>query len=167
MFTTIELREFLLLLFTIVYSLYEEIYKFFQNYLKDRHRIVYDKKTNEQYLERYYLFLKERKYFPFNIFIHKFLKSDPDDLHDHPWPYFTFILYGGYYEHTPEGKFWRAPGHFRFSSAKSLHRIELKKDENGDVINAWTLFIPGPQIREWGFVKNGNWINNETYNKEE
>ena len=42
-----------------------------------RRRIVYDRVENEPYLERYYLFLKERERFPFNVFLHKFLKSDP------------------------------------------------------------------------------------------
>ena len=59
-----------------------------------RRHIVMDRVNNEPYLERYYLFLKDRKHFPFNVFLHKFLKSDPDDLHDHPWPYFTVILKG-------------------------------------------------------------------------
>jgi hypothetical protein len=55
-----------------------------------------DRQNDEPYLERYYLFLKDRKRFPFNVFLHKFLKSDPDDVHDHPWPYATIILKGGY-----------------------------------------------------------------------
>jgi hypothetical protein len=49
-----------------------------------RRRVVMDRVNNEPYLERYYLFLKDRDTFPFNIFLHKFLRSDPDDLHDHP-----------------------------------------------------------------------------------
>ena len=40
-----------------------------------RKRIVYDRVDNEPYLERYYLFLKDRTWFPFNVFLHKFLKS--------------------------------------------------------------------------------------------
>jgi len=36
-----------------------------------RKRIITDRLNNEPYLERYYLFLKERKWFPFNIFLHK------------------------------------------------------------------------------------------------
>ena len=66
-----------------------------------RHRVIMDRVNGEPYLERYYVFLKDRNRFPFNIFVHKFLKSDPDDVHDHPWPYFTIILKGGYYEWTP------------------------------------------------------------------
>jgi hypothetical protein len=133
-----------------------------------RKRIVMDRQENEPYLERYYLFLKDRKHFPFNIFLHKFLKSDPDDVHDHPWPYATLILKGGYYEWTPifnnEGKkiaerrMWRGPGHFRVCSATSYHRIELCQG-----IDCWTMFMPGPQKREWGFLVKNKWIHNEEY----
>jgi len=133
-----------------------------------RKRIVMDRQDNAPYLERYYVFLKDRKHFPFNVFIHKFLKSDPDDVHDHPWPYATLILKGGYYEWTPvfdvEGKKitetckWRGPGHFRICSATSYHRIEL--DPN---ITAWTMFMPGPQKREWGFFVKNKWVHNDIY----
>jgi hypothetical protein len=137
-----------------------------------RHRIIMDRECNEPLLERYYLFLKDRKTFPFNIFVHKFCKGDPGDLHDHPWPYFTLILKGGYYEWIPghideNGKWncevrkWRGPGHFRFCSATSYHRIELV-----DGVTPWTLFMPGPQQREWGFSVNDTWIHNDSYLEE-
>ena len=145
----------------------------FLNWL-DKHgrkRIVMDRQCDEPYLERYYIFLKDRKRFPFNIFLHKFLKGDPDDVHDHPWPYATLILKGGYYEwvahFNPEGekvgetRYWRGPGHFRICSANSFHRIEL--DPN---ITAWTLFMPGPQKREWGFWVKNKWVQHEQYLKE-
>ncbi len=135
-----------------------------------RKRIVYDRLDNEPYLERYYLFLKDRDRFPFNVFLHKFLKSDPDDLHDHPWPYATLILKGGYYEWTPvfnnKGKkigeisTWRGPGHFRTSSARSYHRIELDPS-----VECWTLFMPGPKQRDWGFLVENNWVQWEQYLK--
>jgi hypothetical protein len=123
-----------------------------------RRRIVMDRVNDEPYLERYYLFLKDRQRFPFNVFLHKFLKSDPDDLHDHPWPYATLILKGGYWETTPEGRFWRSPGHFRVCKANSLHRIELDPS-----VECWTVFMPGPKQREWGFIKNGTWTQWEQY----
>jgi hypothetical protein len=135
-----------------------------------RKRIIMDRVHNEPYLERYYLFLTERKRFPFNVFLHKFLKGDPDDVHDHPWPYATLILKGGYYEYTPnfendqmvgETKHWRGPGHFRICSSNSYHRIELDPG-----ITAWTLFMPGPQNRDWGFLVNNKWTHNEQYLKE-
>ena len=117
---------------------------------KDRKRVILDRIGQKPYLVRYYLFLKDRKWFPFNIFLHKFLQGDPDELHDHPWPYFTLILRGGYWEITPKGRFWRGPGHMRINGPNSLHRVELEPG-----IYAWTLFIPGPKLREWGFVVNG------------
>lgn len=133
-----------------------------------RKRIVMDQVNDEPYLERYYVFLKDRKHFPFNIFLHKFLKSDPDDVHDHPWPYATLILKGGYYEWLPqfnskgqkigELQVWRGPGHFRICGANSFHRIELDPS-----ITAWTLFMPGPQQREWGFLTKGKWVQHKEY----
>jgi hypothetical protein len=120
--------------------------KRFLNWLDNigRKRIIMDRQCNEPLLTRYYLFLKDRKSFPFNIFIHKFHKGDPGDQHDHPWPYFTLILAGGYYEWTPtfvngqmvdETRHWRGPGHFRICSPTSYHRIELKSG-----VTPWTLF---------------------------
>ena len=136
-----------------------------------RKRIVMDRVENEPYLERYYVFLRERERFPFNVFLHKFLKSDPDDVHDHPWPYATLVLKGGYWEWIPhfdtvgrktgEYQVWRGPGHFRVSKARSFHRIELDPD-----ITAWTLFMPGPKQREWGFMVRNQWIQWEEYLKQ-
>ena len=134
----------------------------------DRKRIVMDRVEDQPYLERYYMFLKDRKHFPFNVFLHHFLRSDPDDVHDHPWGYFTIILKGGYWEWTPifdaQGKqiaetcAWRRPGHFRFSPARSFHRIELDPK-----VDCWTLFCPGPQKRDWGFMVRGQWIQWQQY----
>jgi len=137
---------------------------------RGRKRIVMDRTSDEPYLERYYLFLKERESFPFNIFLHKFLKSDPDDVHDHPWPYATLILKGGYYEWIPqfnnkgeklsEVAVWRGPGSFRICGANSFHRIELDPD-----VTAWTLFMPGAKQRDWGFLVKNKWVQWEDYLK--
>jgi hypothetical protein len=147
--------------------------KWFLNLLErmGRKRIVMDRQSDEPYLERYYLFLKDRENFPFNVFLHKFLKGDPDDVHDHPWPYATLILKGGYYEWLPQFDHkgdkiaeicvWRGPGHFRVCGANSYHRIEL--DPN---VTAWTLFMPGPKKREWGFLVKNQWVQHEQYLQE-
>ena len=147
--------------------------KWFLNLLErmGRKRIVMDRQSDEPYLERYYLFLKDRDRFPFNVFLHKFLKGDPDDVHDHPWPYATLILKGGYYEWLPqfdskgnkiaEMCVWRGPGSFRICSANSYHRIELDPS-----VTAWTLFMPGPKKQDWGFLVNNKWIQHEQYLKE-
>lgn len=133
-----------------------------------RKRIVYDRVDNEPYLERYYLFLKDRDRFPFNVFLHKFLKSDPDDVHDHPWPFATLILRGGYWEWRPqfnskgekigEVARWCGAGSFRTASAKTYHRIELDP-----AVTCWTLFMPGPKQRDWGFLVKNVWVQWEQY----
>ena len=98
----------------------------------------YDKA--KPFMVRYYLLFRKRpKWFPFNIFLHKILKSDLGDLHDHYWSYITVVLRGGYWETTSKGKFWRPPGYIGFRSADHLHRVDLKP--NTDTM---TLFIPGP-----------------------
>lgn len=148
--------------------------KWFLNLLEKlgRKRIVMDRVNEEPYLERYYLFLKDRKNFPFNIFLHHFLKSDPDEVHDHPWNYTTIVVKGGYYEWIPQfnnagqkiGEIakWRGRGHIRRCRAESYHRIELDSS-----VDCWTIFIPGMQKREWGFLaRNGRvntWVQHEEY----
>lgn len=134
----------------------------------DRKRIIMDRVDNQPYLERYYVFLKDRHWFPFNIFLHKFLKSDSDDLHDHPWPYLTIILKGGYWEWTPQfnaqGKRineiakWCGAGSIRWAPANSFHRIELDPE-----VECWTLFMPGIKQRDWGFLFKGNWMQWQKY----
>lgn len=138
----------------------------------DRKRFIYDRIDGKLYLTRYYIFLKERNHFPFNIFLHQFHKSDDLVLHDHPWPYATLILKGGYWEIIPADcgpyrldngsintkKVWRAAGHFRMCSAESFHRVELDPS-----VECWTLFMPGKQKRDWGFDVKGQWIHHEQY----
>lgn len=136
-----------------------------------RKRIVLDRVSDEPYLERYYVFLRDRERFPFNVFLHKFLKSDPDDVHDHPWPYATLILKGGYWEWTPqfnseglkigEVACWCGAGSFRFRPATSYHRIELDPG-----VDCWTLFMPGPKQRDWGFLVKNAWVQWEQYLKQ-
>jgi hypothetical protein len=143
-----------------------------------RRRVITDRDGKVPYLIRYYLFLKERKNFPFNVTLHKVLVSDEPTLHDHPWGYATFILKGGYWEHIPiisnEGfvvgstRVWRGPGHFRIRGADDLHWLELPKDDKGNEIPCWSLFFMGRKKKEWGFVRfvqyeGYRWIHNEDY----
>ena len=122
-----------------------------------RYRLIPDRRTGEDYMHRYYLFLKDRVKFPFNITLHKIVKSDDPIFHDHPWPYLTIILKGGYWEHTPvfdsngkkcaEFTNWRGPGSIVKRGAGEFHWLELDHDNP-----VTTLFFMGPQQREWGFL---------------
>ena len=85
-----------------------------------RKRVIYDRDGETPYMIRYHLFFREKSEhlennvrLPFNAYLHKIVLSDEPILHDHPWSWGTFIISGGYHEHTPEGTFWRGPGSMR------------------------------------------------------
>ena len=124
---------------------------------KGQYKLI--KVDGNPYLERYY-FLNLR---PFSrIVIHRFYQSDSDGLHDHPWPFQNFILEGGYYEHTTEGRYWRPPGYTAQATESFLHRVELDFDRSGPEV--WTLFCMGPKLKDWGFIdEQGNWIRHDQY----
>jgi len=141
-----------------------------------RYRLIPDRITNQDYMHRYYLFLKDRTKFPFNVTMHKIVKSDDPLYHDHPWSYVTIVLDGGYYEHTPikdnKGRIigdfceWRGPGSIIKRKANDYHWLELKNEKP-----ATTLFFMGRQKRPWGFLVKTKptkyrWIHNEYYLKD-
>ena len=122
-----------------------------------RKRIILDRDGKDPYLVRYYVLFKDRKDFPFNIFIHHILKSDDEDLHDHPWGFYTFMLHGGYYETTLTGDdcdkrvtTWYPRWSWRKMESNHVHRITLDHKKAGE---CWTLFIPFRREKEWGFLK--------------
>jgi hypothetical protein len=95
----------------------------------------------------------------FNIYLHKFIRSDDDRaLHDHRAHNLSIILRGGYFEYFAKGPHPHIPrhrgvGYVVFRRAATAHRIELLP---GQV--AWTLFVTGPHIREWGFHCPKGWM---------
>lgn len=111
-----------------------------------------DRIIGERYLERWHLI--PRNPF-FNVYLHRFIGSDDDRaLHDHPWWSVSILLRGSLAEVSRTDQ----PGYrtkrriidrFRpvFRSAEYAHRLELLGDAP-----AWTLFLTGPVVREWGFV---------------
>lgn len=117
------------------------------------------------YMRRWWVIPRNRF---FNIYLHNILRDDDDRaLHDHPWVSCSVILRGGYLEHHPGGVVKRRqPGRITFRRATQAHRLELFEsgsfwatDEGRIPIkkSAWTLFITGPKIREWGFHCPKGW----------
>lgn len=96
------------------------------------------------------------------IRIHCIMQSDHDGAyHDHPWNFMSVILSGGYWEHRPlfdKGLFAGdvaerfQEGDVVFRKAGDLHRLALSEGQH-----AWTLFITGPWLQDWGFVENANY----------
>jgi len=98
--------------------------------------------------------------------LHNILRSDDDRaLHDHPWDFWSLILWGGYREflpgllHSGNGTYapignqrWCGPGSLVKRSAADAHRIALVHGP------AWTLVWTGPRVRRWGFYVDGAWV---------
>lgn len=89
-----------------------------------------------------------------NVYLHDIRKSDDDRaLHDHPWANTSFLILGGYIEHTPEGSFERRAGDVINRAAGSSHRLEVIPGTR-----AISLFVTGPKEREWGFACPQGWV---------
>lgn len=92
----------------------------------------------------------------FNLYVHEFKRSDDDRaLHDHPWFWLSYIVEGGYVEHTiAAGGVHRRreylQGALRLHSPWRAHRLEI----NGI---CRTLFFTGPTLRVWGFHCQRGW----------
>jgi hypothetical protein len=123
---------------------------------KSRKKIILDRGPSwpnydkaKLFMIRYYLLFRKRpKWFPFNILVHKILKSDLGDLHDHYWSYITIILKGGYWETSINGTFWRGPGYIGFRRASDRHSLKIHEGKP-----TWTLLIVGPYNGSKQFAK--------------
>jgi hypothetical protein len=154
-----KIYKIILTALTLILDLFENI-----NILDLRRRVIHETSYKQEYLIKYSLFLKDRNYFPFNIFIQKYMKGDEcEHMYDQPWGFFHIILSGGYWEEVPHDqndlnkgiqKIWREPGYWNCVSADYKHRLKLK-----DNIKPWCIFIPLNKRTEWGFwvKKNEIW----------
>jgi hypothetical protein len=126
---------------------------------------IMDRSVDELYLIRRVLF-KSRF---FSIYIHRFMRSDRDTPHDHPWPFFTYIATKGYMEtqfvqmaegYSTRGLIkeeihYRKPHSLAWRGLKTIHKVEVPQTYTaaGNYLAApLTVCILGPRFREWGFV---------------
>lgn len=98
------------------------------------------------YLERYYVCtLFGRRYY-----LHRFLASDEDGVHNHPFLHsMSFILAGWYWEDLlkNDAVVRLRKRFFNYIGPNHFHRVVLP-DNGRDV---WTFFSHGPRVRTWGF----------------
>lgn len=110
---------------------------------------------DDPYLRRWYVIPRNRW---FNIYLHNIVRSDDDRaLHDHPWINCSIILKGRYFEMRPTkgattSVIERRTGSVVFRRPTSSHRLIVDQD------GAWTLFVTGPRVREWGFWCPKGWV---------
>ena len=76
------------------------------------------------YMDRYWLMKPSKWTLGCSVRIHHILSSDSDRvLHDHPWPFVTMILRGGYFEDRPlfnDPPSWIIPHVARTTADRSL-----------------------------------------------
>lgn len=123
-----------------------------------------------EYLHRFFVIPRNRF---FNIYLHHYTGSDDDRaMHDHPWWSVSFCLWGNLVEHYveftredhPHGFVGWIMDHRKICwllpyvrRPQHTHRLELKSK------HAWTLFITGPKVREWGFHCPQGWVHWEQF----
>ncbi len=124
---------------------------------------------------------------PFRLYLHEIRRSDSDKCpHNHPWWFWSLILWGGYteamYDSTGRntGYFWRQPGSLRYCGADTIHQVRLDvrwmlgatqcfpwtssrmrrviMEEGHPERTAWTLILAGPRVQEWGFFTRSGFV---------
>lgn len=90
----------------------------------------------------------------FGVYLHWIFLPDTDrDPHDHPWPFWSIPLRGGYTETvwrdvsdlaTREERTWRPC---------TVHRVRLAWAHRIDTLapGTLTLILRGPRLKSWGF----------------
>lgn len=117
----------------------------------------------------------------FGMFLHRMDGPDPgEDLHDHPWPFISIILKGGYVEEfcdireASERAFnasvdvqGATRGDLRIWKRWSVHRIPLTTCHRitrlVEPTPTWTLVIVGRRSQPWGFYTPDGFVMDETY----
>lgn len=108
------------------------------------------------YLKRWHILPRNRF---LNLYLHKFEHDDDDRaLHDHPWHSLSLPIIGGYWDVRRGGAMFRCkPWRFVYRRATHAHRVVLHRNADGSQRVAWSLFLTGPRIREWGFLCPQGW----------
>ena len=117
------------------------------------------RRDGRPYLTRYHLL----RWPCLGVYVHKFHDSDDPPYHDHPWSFFSVVLWGGYVEHRKEERllpcertsrwvFWdvvRRSLSVGYRRATDLHYVRLLRKPT------WTLVICFKKFRIWGFHDGG------------
>jgi hypothetical protein len=117
-----------------------------------------------------------------NLYVHQLLHSDMDaHMHDHPWNFDSFILFGSYLEQAsyPRKK-WIGKDITSAKQEGMSLAIHSGKYSAGDLIShtrndvhritlltpvVWTLVLTTGFKSEWGYQTKEGWIQHQEYRK--
>lgn len=93
------------------------------------------------------------------LYLHKHVGDDRTVLHDHSWHSLSLCLKGSYWEVFRRGLMQkRKRWSLVYRRPETPHRIVLTIGADGLPKPAWTLFLTGPKVREWGFHFRSGWL---------
>lgn len=103
------------------------------------------------------------------VFVHRMSAPDPGkDLHNHPWRFWSLILWGGYVEAVP----WEPrPFHVNRMNIRrwgSWQRFDLTQRHRITHLrrrSSWSLVIHGPHKRSWGFFTPDGYVDRQDYDE--
>lgn len=88
----------------------------------------------------------------FGIYLHRFDGPDPrPTLHDHPWPFLSLVLRGGYVERRLD------PLTFTVNEEHRVRWVNRMRTHDAHAIMrllrvpSWTLMLVGRRVRTWGY----------------
>lgn len=156
-------------------SLIRKVVEFVEDYCRGRgleYHIGGTLANDDIYMVRYFAF--RSKYL--TVYIHRFLRSDAEDHHDHPFNFISYMVDGAYTEEilTKVDEYGAPPdtealqinkyelsvtrreaGSFAFRPARAVHRVIVDQDlryadrKKGPL----TVIVLGHRFRVWGFWK--------------
>jgi hypothetical protein len=104
----------------------------------------------------------------FGVYLHHLMRSDADrHLHDHPWAFWSLILWRGYCELEPLAGQGSAPMFVGTGERQRINRRpplwlvrHLATDRHALELDrpAWSLIWVGRRVREWGFHTEDGWV---------
>ena len=90
------------------------------------------------------------------LYLHRFRFDDPEEHHNHPRTFHSFLFWGSYEEEVLRSdgstsiRSYRAPCLRRFPP-EHAHRIRQCE-------GAWSLVLVGRRRQDWGFRSGDDWI---------
>lgn len=125
------------------------------------------------------------------VYLHNIGEPDPgQDLHDHPYNFWSVILSGGYdewvnskytaiFDAKQNVRWWKEydwtgplnpPRRGKFITRRrwSVHHMDTDHCHRigGVDDRTWTLVIRGPRKQEWGFYTPDGWVHEDKYSRD-
>lgn len=95
----------------------------------------------------------------FGLYLHRFEGPDPRaTLHDHPWPFVSIILRGGYIERRLD------PRTLEVDDAHEVRWLNRLRTHDAHAIvrllrvPSWSLLFVGRRVRTWGYWEPTAWL---------